>query len=875
MNDGGWTRHPNREIDHGPPAQSQPPGCLLYSYNASEIARCNEDGKILFVGDSVVRQVFWASARKIEGERGWVFEQRAKPDTHGDLEFEVDGARLKFLWDPWLNGSALHEELRAFRRQRERSGQGKNYAVQTEEEMGANRSVVMLVGGGLSHARHHDTNAVELFKHSVDSIISTAYGDSSPANIRTAPTTSDDGVGVEIFFSPVIEPIYDMLSPAREVMITPNKIDAMNRYLGEQSSKMSLNVIWSYTNMTNGQPERYQESGLHVVESVANDMADVFLNLRCNAKAAKREGFPYNRTCCSAYRPMDIVQSAGIIITLLLLIWMVVKNADVRPTSNVFSRCWHLGLGCKDGKAHPKGCQCLLSRNTAACARQTRDSFYSSPRAHSRRFSTAVFTLFLIACYCLITDRTQVFEKKQKQFSKLEFGSMLGVVVVVCLLNIKAVPPSHHQRNGLCMSANSATTSFLPRVQSDEYKGWMQVFVLVYNYTGGKQELELYELHRIVIALYLFLSGYGHAMYFLQSGDVTLRRITTVLLRINLLAILLSSMMGRPFASYHFAPLVSFWTLVVYFTLNPTPRYNDSLHLCGRMAVSALLVTSFVHIPRILDWSFLVLSYTLRVDLDVGVWRYYLGIDTYVVYIGMLTALLHIRIRSILRIPLARLTGVPRFIRKYSGTFQALAVGLAFTILPGFWILTRRSPDKADYDWWMPYIAWMPVLSLIVVRNATRSLRSHYCVPFAWLGRMSLELYLLSQHMWMAGDGYGRLTVGIKGGGWWDLLVLSLILVEAAWSGRGAAAVITAWVMGMDADADEDMELEARKGHGRGGDDVAPTEFLGGHNVTVELGESRNGGLPSVVKRRLVVILVVVWMGSVLSRRGHVVPLTQ
>jgi hypothetical protein len=96
----------------------------------------------------------------------------------------------------------------------------------------------------------------------------------------------------------------------------------------------------------------------------------------------------------------------------------------------------------------------------------------------------------------------------------------------------------------------------------------------------------------------------------------------------------------------------------------------------------------------------------------------------------------------------------------------------------------------------MPYVSWLPVLSLAVLLNSTRFLRSHYCAPFAWLGRMSLELYILSQHIWMAGDGHGRLKVfsgekGSWGGMWADLAVLSPILVGLAWCVRDDTDVLT------------------------------------------------------------------------------------
>ena len=332
--------------------------------------------------------------------------------------------------------------------------------------------------------------------------------------------------------------------------------------------------------------------------------------------------------------------------------------------------------------------------------------------------------------------------------------------------------------------------------------------------------------------------------------------------------------MDRPYASYHFAPLVSLWFLVVYCTLKPTKWSSNSFrHVCERIVVSALLVTCLVHVPDIFEWCLFALGLPFRAKLDVSAWRYLLGTDTYVVYVGMLTALVHIQIRSLRRTPLARLSGVPRFLRRYFRVIQALTVGLGLIVLPGFWHITRRSPDEADYDWWMPYIAWMPILSFIVLRNSTRCLRSYYCAPLAWMGRMSLELYLLSHHVWLAGDGYGRLSAGF-GGHWgvlrvnlWDMVILTPILVQIAWSVRSATAVVITWALGKD--VEKGRVYEAWKEHGRGVEDVKWADLSRDHIVLGEIKEKREDNLSLAAKGRLGMMLVVIWIGSLIGHRGY------
>ncbi|KAF2715653.1 Cas1p-domain-containing protein [Pleomassaria siparia CBS 279.74] len=467
----------------------------------------------------------------------------------------------------------------------------------------------------------------------------------------------------------------------------------------------------------------------------------------------------------------------------------------------------------------------------------------------------AVPVLFLSISHCFLADRTHIFEKFTRHFSNFEFRFLIGITVVGCLFTIRNVLPTGRRRSN-SSSASSIRWPFLPRVQSDEFKGWLQIYVLVYRYTHASEILDLYEVHRVFLAFYLFLSGYGHAMYLLQRRDYSLHRVAAVLIRLNLLAISLSFLMDRPYSLYYFAPLVSFWFLVTYYTLRVAEHKNASLqYMIAKLVVSAILVTCFIHVKGILEMGVYILSTACRMDISVADWRFHLGMDKYIVYMGVLAATINIRVSSILDTPPPRPKRLLRVINSHLGLIRTIFVFVALLIIPTFWTLTRRSPDEEDYNWWMPYISWLPILSFVVLRNVTQFLRSHHCAAFAWIGRKSLEIYLLSHHIWLAGDGQGLLRIGFRGDGslvrdrWRDLLAFTAILGWVAGHVEVATRTITAGIVEVPVSENAVYYVKDRLPIAIGQQETRPNVFT---NPAIS-------AMPKSLPKRLMVIALVVW----------------
>ncbi|KAI9721733.1 MAG: hypothetical protein M1812_002068 [Candelaria pacifica] len=770
QNQGRWLGSPRG----GRPLKTwQPPGCIIHDYKTKDLTTCLRSKRVLFVGDSTIRQIFWATAKKLD--RAGADEAMVQADQHGDLEFIRDGVDIQFVWDPYLNTSRLHQELIAYR-DHPTSSLGKHQNI-TES------AAVILAGAGLWYARHVPLAHLRQFKHAIDSIVPFMYPPpaikvGSLNSSRTAVSAKGDANNL-LLIAPVQQPFYEMLSPSRAETITPDRIDPMNDYLQQLSAFQGADIAWSYSLMTHKLKAAYEESGLHVVESVATKQADILLNIRCNDEFARSGSYPYDRTCCSSYGKPGWVQWIGLMGGLFILPGLTLAGTSLR-----------------------------------------RDRTRLPPTAVIR----ALLIFMLAICYCFYADRTQLFHKMHKQYSWRVFIRLISLVVVLGFVSIRRSSPSSTTRAGSSSFKPATNQPFLSRFQTDEWKGWMQFMILIYHYFGASKILWIYQLIRLLVASYLFMTGFGHTIFFFSKGDYSLRRVASVLVRLNLLSCVLPYMMRTDYLFYYFAPLVSFWFLIVYLTMRIGHGRNGSLpFLLSKIILSAVIVTCFTKIPGLLEILFVVLKFTCRIHWNVAEWRFRVFLDIFIVYIGMLSAVLYIKLAAAASSsqPHQRHSPIDRFFNKithqYAAQTQIALIVAALVIIPGFWALVSRSPDKYDYNWWQPYISCLPILSFIIIRNSHRHLRNFHSSIFAWLGRCSLETFTLQFHIWLAADTKGLLSMGVIFGGrgvgkWEETALLTVIFFWISWCVAGATDVLTKWIVdGEIKEISEGVELVQRK----------------------------------------------------------------
>ena len=283
--------------------QWHPAGCMMHEYNAGDLTTCLNSRRVVFIGDSVIRQIFWAFAAKLD-VRG------QGENKHSRISVNAHGIRAEFIWDPYLNTSVLHQEVSLIAA-----------AMSGSRNDSVNRAAILLMGGGLWNARYLGENSYHQFEKSIGEIIR-ALQDGDTSGVRLSPLgQSSEAVDDLAVIAPIQIPRYDALSPERARTITPSRVKPMFQCLQQISVRQDIAVAWSFPYMTWRQPLAYDKDGLHVNGAVASRMADVLLNVRCNAvlRQSNVKGYPMDKTCCNKYQQPNWTQSVILIVSLGLL----------------------------------------------------------------------------------------------------------------------------------------------------------------------------------------------------------------------------------------------------------------------------------------------------------------------------------------------------------------------------------------------------------------------------------------------------------------------------------------------------------------------------------------------------------------------------
>ncbi|RDW44822.1 10 TM acyl transferase domain found in Cas1p-domain-containing protein [Yarrowia lipolytica] len=673
-----------------PPRNWQPKQCMLRTFDRASTAQCLTNETSLFIGDSHAREMFWAVVKDLDPNY-----DTTNVEKHSNIEVAIDGVSLKFFWDPYFNNDGMFEMSKI---------------ANDQEQKERIKMVHISTGMWYIHNKEDKDAGFKEWKQAL-------------RRLNEIVAAQDDAGRRALEFitvSPMLLPDYVTLTELKDEAhlkgLDAQYLSRMNTYLDHNFNKnpyrkTRISVPFSFVDMRNkGGRAAFKRDGIHLNTDVYKTMSDILRNVRCNQELLDHKYditngpvYPFSDTCCIHYkqpRTMGQVLLLGVICAILPIIYLGQRytRSDYYP-------------------------------------RFVRYVSWPVPSIQDETLLTACVVIAASLAYSFFCDRTQFFGKSSKQFEASEFW-------VLILLFLVATGYSFEPQND---------NSFLNRHQTEEWKGWMQIIILIYHITGASKILPIYKFVRVLVAAYLFMTGFGHATFFIKRGDFSLKRATSVLFRMNFLSILLTYVMDTDYLFYYFAPLVSFWFCVVWITFRVLPSWNSIDTSVGpvlaKISASAVILNILVRFQLPFQIVFAVLKYLFNIQWNLREWRFRLILDIYIVYIGMFAAVATLRYKQG-NFPLKNLVTN----RLVLGVVALITFIVYIAVAASFGI-------KQNYNQAHPYISWMPIVAFVILRNITVRFRSHYSTWMSFIGTCSLETFTLQFHFFLAADTKGRLYI--------------------------------------------------------------------------------------------------------------------
>lgn len=391
------------------------------------------------------------------------------------------------------------------------------------------------------------------------------------------------------------------------------------------------------------------------------------------------------------------------------------------------------------------------------------------PTSNHYTLFTAISRMAIIMTYFFICDRTNFFMKENKYYSEFSFWLPIGYVTVL----------------GLFFTEDSKFTKVLHRDQLNEWKGWMQLVILVYHVTGASRILVINMHIKVLISSYLFLLGYEQFYYVWQRSDISIVSFFRNLFQLNFMTVTLCLCMNRPYQFYYFGPLLSFWYLMIYCFLAFPPHITAQNSENNVMQYFYLLI-KFICLFSVLTILFMSEVFFEKVfvtrpwkalfvttDDDIHEWWSRWKLDRYSALYGMCFSVIMILAQRYNIFDDNNHSNLLSRGLAVSSTLGAI-IGLGSYIT--FTFLCRNELECSEIH---SYIVFIPIVSYVFLRNISGVLRTRYSSLFAWFGEISLELFISQYHIWLAADTHGVLVL-VPGYPVLNVIITSFIFVCAS-----------------------------------------------------------------------------------------------
>ena len=387
-------------------------------------------------------------------------------------------------------------------------------------------------------------------------------------------------------------------------------------------------------------------------------------------------------------------------------------------------------------------CQVLV---LAKCFNITSLTFAGLEPDQTRTLVLKVFGLMLAVLVAMFADMQDVFPSVPKEYSRTAYYAILLTMIRITYLSRQPIPEPRNAGNKSLREQQLDLV--LNREQTEEWKGWLQFAFILYHYTGGHESYVYYPV-RVYVSCYVWLTGYGNFLYFYQRGDYSFRRVLKMMIRINLLITL--ALLALPEIEYmrlYICPLHSIFFLMVYAIMRVQADRNKETSFMITKLIVALGVLIFIHevmSNEMFDLFWSPLKPLLQYKGEMREWHFRFSLDGYATWFGMVCAFVVTKLKAQSEDPIS-----PDVVKKAA---KIAILGLVA------WIAVSFPFTKHTFVRIHRYSSLMAISAYLVLRNATPALRKYYIPPLAWIGRHSLEIYILQCQLFMNHNGEAHLS---------------------------------------------------------------------------------------------------------------------
>jgi hypothetical protein len=272
----------------------------------------------------------------------------------------------------------------------------------------------------------------------------------------------------------------------------------------------------------------------------------------------------------------------------------------------------------------------------------------------------------------------------------------------------------------------------LDRDQTEEQKGWMQAMFLLYHLFSVAQ---VYIFVRVLVSGFIWLTSFGHAAFQKSGARISWIRFWSLMFRLNFFCVLLMVVTGNNYILYYVCALHTWWFLLV----------TGSLELGKFLGASENVVTTVLFlccllwdVPGAVLTLFSPLSWLLGASGSLHQFYFRTHLEHFIGGWGLTVGLGLVQVR-------ARVSSAPSFL---TGSCGLLCIVM-------WLVLVWCCENKFIYNAVHPYISVVPVHGLWLLRNCNPWLRARSLSVLVWIGRRSLELYLLQFHILMGANAKG------------------------------------------------------------------------------------------------------------------------